>query len=175
MSFSFYTVDTKYCDYLRIYDDKIPYTMEKKSTRPFVGIIFAIKAFRYYAPLTSPKPKHLQMKNQVDFLKINDGKWGAINFNNMIPVNDFSLRKVELKPSLNDGRDMVAYKNLLMNQLSWCNSNRETILRQAEKLYYLIISGKAWESLSGRCCNFADDEVHCAEYCNLCICDNKWK
>ncbi|MBQ6503426.1 MAG: type III toxin-antitoxin system ToxN/AbiQ family toxin [Flexilinea sp.] len=37
MSFSFYTVDTKYCDYLRIYDDKIPYTMEKKSTRPFGG------------------------------------------------------------------------------------------------------------------------------------------
>lgn len=56
------------------------------------GILFTVNGFHYYAPLTSPKPKHLQMKNQIDFLKINQGQWGAINFNNMIPVPcNFSL------------------------------------------------------------------------------------
>lgn len=89
MRFSFYTVDPSYCDFLRQFDSKVPHTMDKKSSRPFVGIVFSIKDFNYYAPLTSPKPKHLHMSNQVDFLKINNGMWGAVNFNNMIPVNDF--------------------------------------------------------------------------------------
>ena len=82
MSFSFYCVEPSYCDYLREYDPKVPYTMDKKSTRPFIGIVLNINGFDYFAPLTSPKPKHLKMKNQIDFLKINNGIWGAINFNN---------------------------------------------------------------------------------------------
>jgi len=81
VSFSFYMADSDYCDYLRKKDPCVPYTMEHKSVRPFVGIVFLVGAFQYYAPLASPKPKHLQMKNQIDFLKINRGVWGAINFN----------------------------------------------------------------------------------------------
>jgi hypothetical protein len=34
------------------------------------------------------------MKNQLDFLKINGGLWGAINFNNMIPIQSPCLTKV---------------------------------------------------------------------------------
>lgn len=82
MSFSFYTVETEYCDYLRKVDPCVPYTMVQKSVRPFVGIVFSVNQFQYYAPLTSPKPKHLHMKNQIDFLKIKEGEWGAINLNN---------------------------------------------------------------------------------------------
>ena len=74
MNFSFYTVDPAYCDYLRKTDPRVPYTMDKKSIRPFVGIVLTVNDFHYYAPLTSPKPKHLHMKNQIDFLKINKGK-----------------------------------------------------------------------------------------------------
>lgn len=37
-------------------------------------------------PFSSPKDKHLKMKNGKDFRKINHGEYGAINFNNMIPV-----------------------------------------------------------------------------------------
>jgi len=29
----------------------------------------------------------IKMKNTVDFFKIDDGRLGAVNFNNMIPVN----------------------------------------------------------------------------------------
>lgn len=96
MSFFFYMVDSGYCDYLRKTDPCVPYTMDQKSIRPFVGIVFSLGRFQYYAPLTSPKPKHLHMKNQIDFLKINHGEWGAINFNNMIPVHTNSLTKVNL-------------------------------------------------------------------------------
>lgn len=138
--------------------------MDKKSSRPFVGIIFSIMDFKYYAPLTSPKPKHLHMSNQVDFLKINNGIWGAINFNNMIPVNDFSIKEISMRMDEDDTQDVVMYKQLLMNQLSWCNSHRDSILKQAEKLYNLIVNDKAWKSLSDRCCIFSEDEKRCKEY-----------
>ena len=138
--------------------------MDQKSIRPFVGIVFSINGFQYYAPLTSPKPKHLHMKNQVDFLKINRGEWGAVNFNNMIPVPSECLAKVQMKILDTDSAQETAYKNLLSNQLSWCNANRETILKQAQKLYQIITGGRAWGNLAGRCCNFALDEKHCKAY-----------
>ena len=164
MNFSFYMVDTAYCDYLRQSDPCVPYTMESKSVRPFVGIVFTVHNVHYYAPLTSPKSKHLHMKNQVDFLKINGGKWGAINFNNMIPVHPNSLKKVDMKILETDSPQDTAYNNLLSNQLSWCNSHQDTILKQANKLYCLIVDGKAWCTLKNRCCNFSLDETLCAAY-----------
>lgn len=78
MNLSFYTVSSSYCDFLRKTDSCVPYTMDSKSIRPFVGIVFSINGFQYYAPLTSPKKKHLHMKNQVDFLKIKGGAWGNL-------------------------------------------------------------------------------------------------
>lgn len=166
MNFSFYLVDADYCDYLRKSDPRVPYTMERKAIRPFVGIVFSVNHVHYYAPLTSPKPKHLRMKSQVDFLKIKNGEWGAINFNNMIPVHPGSLTKVNMKILETDSPEDKAYKNLLSNQLSWCNSHKESILKQAEKLYHLIVDGKAWDTLVSRCCNFALDETLCITFVN---------
>lgn len=39
-------------------------------------------------PLLSPKEKHKNMKNSIDFLKLDEEKQGKINFNNMIPILD---------------------------------------------------------------------------------------
>lgn len=164
MNFSFYTVTTAYCDFLRKADPRVPYTMDKKSIRPFVGIVFSVNGFHYYAPLTSPKPKHLHMKNQIDFLKIKDGEWGAINFNNMIPVPLQCLKKVEIRISETDTKSEINYMNLLSNQLSWCNSHKDTILRLVEKLYSTIVQGTAWGVLAERCCNFSLDEQQCLRY-----------
>ena len=161
MHFSFYIIDSDYCSFLRKADPCVPYTMDRKAGRPFIGIILSINSFHYYAPLTSPKPKHLHMKSQVDFLKIKNGEWGAINLNNMIPVPINSLKHVDIKISENDTAQDIAYKNLLSNQLSWCNSHKDIILKQADKLYHIIVDGKGWESLVNRCCNFALDEEQC--------------
>ncbi|HBA50828.1 MAG TPA: type III toxin-antitoxin system ToxN/AbiQ family toxin [Lachnospiraceae bacterium] len=164
MNLSFYLVDSAYCDFLRKSDPRVPYTMEHKSTRPFVGIVFTINNVRYYAPLSSPKPKHLQMKNQLDFLKINHGTWGVINFNNMIPVPSSCLTKVDLQIVSTDSEQDIAYKNLLSNQLSWCNSHKNAILTQAQKLYRIITQGKPWDKLAERCCNFSLNEQQCLLY-----------
>ena len=42
--------------------------------------------------------------------------------------------------------------------------HRAAILKQAEKLYYMITEGKAWENLADRCCNFSLDEKLCMEF-----------
>jgi len=50
----------------------------------------------YFAPLSSPKPKHLKIKSKLDFLKIDNGKLGAINFNNMLPFTENNIIKIDL-------------------------------------------------------------------------------
>ncbi len=154
MRLSFYTVNPEYCNYLRQYDARVPYNYDAKKNRPFVGIVYSLQDYQYYAPLTSPKPKHQTMKNQVDFLKIENGVYGAINFNNMIPVTQDQLQKADLTISPTDPKYERDYKNLLINQLSWCNANREVIINSASKLYALISMGKDYVQLQERCCNF---------------------
>ncbi len=44
MNFSFYKVNTAYCDHLRKFDPCVPYTMDQKSIRPFVGIVLKVGA-----------------------------------------------------------------------------------------------------------------------------------
>ena len=79
-----YHVSDTYIQYLKQFDERVPDNKNQK--RPYVGIVVEVGGVTYYAPLSSPKPKHLKMKNGKDFRKINKGVYGAINFNNMIPV-----------------------------------------------------------------------------------------
>ncbi len=82
-----YNIDRNYTDFLRKYDQRIPSEHDDHS-RPFIGILISNGNIDYVVSLTSPKPKHLKMKNNIDFLKIDGGKLGAINFNNMFPIID---------------------------------------------------------------------------------------
>lgn len=166
MRLSFFTVDPAYCDRLRKYDFRVPYTFDGKERRPFVGIVFQISSFNYYAPLSSPKPKHQRMKNQVDFLKIAGGVYGAINFNNMIPILPDKCQKIDIANMPINCEDDEKYKNLLINQISWCNSNIDNILNKAFKLYELITTNRAPEQLAKRCCNFILLENICYNYDN---------
>lgn len=77
-------VDSNYSDYLRKYDNKVSYNKTEKELRPFIGILFQIKSYDYFAPLSSPKSKHKNMKNTLDFFKIKDGELGAVNFTSKI-------------------------------------------------------------------------------------------
>ena len=50
-------VNSDYCDYLRKFDNKVAYNKNEKELRPFIGILFPIDTCKYFAPLSSPKPK----------------------------------------------------------------------------------------------------------------------
>ncbi len=163
---SFYVIDTAYCDFLRKWDPCVPYNMDKKANRPFVGILLEVNGAEYYAPLSSPKPKHQSMKNQVDFIKIDNGNYGVINLNNMIPVHKNSITAVNPVVQSGDSAADVAYKALLANQLTWCNAHRTEILDKAQKLYTRITTGRGYPQLIARCCNFTLDEQNLRFYCS---------
>jgi len=156
-------IDSTYCDYLRAFDNKVAYNKDKKELRPFVGVLFTIKDCEYFAPLASPKPKHLKMRNTIDFFKIEDGKLGAVNFNNMIPVNQNNYELIDLdKYTIID--EEIKYQKLLKEQLLWLNENFKTLKNKSFKLYDLYNKGKLSKNIADRCCNFKLLEEKCAEY-----------
>ena len=54
-----YKVDINYCNYLHYYEPKIPYIEDEKENRPFIGVVLNVNGKNFFAPLTSPKKKHL--------------------------------------------------------------------------------------------------------------------
>lgn len=157
------TIDIKYCDYLRKFDDKVVYNMANKSNRPFIGILFNIGDIEYFAPLSSPKPKHLKMKNKIDFFKIKNGELGAVNFNNMIPVTKENYTVLNLNE--NTGKiEKDKYLKLLLEQLKWLNENIYQVSENSFKLYNLYNDNKLPEVIRKRCCNFKMLESKCIEY-----------
>ena len=164
-NFKIVRVNSSYCDYLRKFDNKVVYNKNEKELRPFVGILFQIESFEYFAPLSSPKPKHKEMKNTIDFLKIKDGQLGAINFNNMIPVSADNYSLIDLnKKTVNKAE--VKYQNLLNQQLKWLNKHYHQVKDKSFKLYTLYNRGKLTTAIRERCCNFKLLEEKCEMYKN---------
>ena len=156
-------LDTDYCNYLREFDEKVPYNYNEKELRPFIGVLFTIDSLMYFAPLSSPKPKHQKLKSKLDFLKIDNGKLGAINFNNMLPVTDKNIIKLDLdKECLTKSEEK--YTKLLKEQIYWLNRNDEKLFLRSKKLYDKYINGTLDKNIAKRCCNFKLLEVKCREY-----------
>ena len=160
----FYTVTEEYMIYLKKYDEKVMDNRGIKNKRPYIGVLFEIDRKKYLAPLSSPKPKHLTMKNSLDFVKINQGEFGVINLNNMFPV----VEEVITEKNINLEKDNK-YKELLVNQLDWCNKmeNRDNIYRKAEKLYNEILNRREQSRFWNRCCNFSLLEEKAIEFISL--------
>ena len=156
-------VDSNYCDYLRKYDNKVSYNKNEKELRPFIGILFQIDTCKYFAPLSSPKAKHKNMKNTVDFLKIKNGELGAVNFNNMIPVKEDNYILIDLNKE-NFNIEEIKYQKLLKEQLNWLNENYNQVKNKSFKLYQLYNNEKLPQNIKARCCNFKLLEKKCKEY-----------
>ena len=156
-------LDYNYCDYLRQFDNKVPYNKDKKELRPFIGVLFEVNNCKYFAPLSSPKPKHKTMKTTLDFMKIDNGNLGAINFNNMLPVTDKNIIKLDLdKECFNKQEEK--YTKMLKEQLFWLNRNDDKLYGRSKKLYDKYINGTLNENIAKRCCNFKLLETICADY-----------
>lgn len=165
-----YEIDMKYVRDLSNADDKVMSCSPQsgKEHRPFVGIIVVCEDKNYCVPLTSPKAKHKNMKNDLDFSKILDknGKnIGALNFNNMIPVDNSVISVININPNVNDNPKEKSYKELLNNQLDWCNDNIDNIIKKANKLYrFVTITPEKSRNLVRRCCDFKKLEAVLQKY-----------
>lgn len=157
-----YLIDMKYIRNLAHADDNVMSISPQtgKSTRPFVGVVVICDEKQYCIPLSSPKPKHNKMANDVDFMKLLDGDRiiGVLNFNNMIPVNDSVISRIDIRPDAHDIPSTAHYKRLMAKQLTFCQKNRDVIIKKANKLYQLITSGMANHLLIKRCCDFSSLE-----------------
>jgi len=121
--------------------------------RPFIGILLEINDIKYFAPLSSPKEKYLKMKSKLDFLRIDGGKLGAINFNNMISVKDYNIIKLDLDNDVFNDSERK-YIKLLKEQIYWLNRNNEKLYSRAILLYDSYNKGILDEKIADRCCNF---------------------
>ncbi len=155
-----YILDTKYINYLRKYDERVPYN--KNNTRPYVGVVLRHNNFNYFAPLASPKEKHIKISNKaIDVFKIKNGKLGVININNMIPTPVECL--TELLPNVKD----IKYKNLLEDQLTFINNNKQKLFYKINFFYSEYQRNFLNENIMKRCCNFNLLEKKCLEYQKL--------
>ena len=146
-----YNIKNDYIQFLRTFDTKIEENKNEK--RPYVGVVLQIGSIEYYAPLTSPKPKHKNMKNSKDFRKIENGKYGAINFCNMIPVP----RNALIWKDINNEPDLQ-YRRLLQNQYKALKADWNAIQKTAENLRNLIVTpddklGEFDRKVKSRCCD----------------------
>ena len=151
LKFKLVRVDTKYCDYLRSFDNKVAYNKNEKELRPFVGILFTIGDCEYFVPLFSPKLKHLKMKNTIDFFKIKNGKLVAINFNNMIPVTKYNYKIIYLNKKVLTLKEKK-YQELSKDQLNWLNENYIQVKNKSSKLFQL-------PSLCKTCLHFSGNKI----------------
>ena len=153
-----YFMDMKYIRDLHKVDDRVQSVSPQihKSNRPFVGIVVICDEHKYCVPLDSAKEKHKTQKNDVDFTRIFDGEKliSVLNFNNIIPVDDIYITKIDLKPSPKDNSAQANYKKLCIKEIEWCRKNQEAIVKKANKLYYLVQKPNCSSMLKKRCNDF---------------------
>ncbi len=147
----FYHLKDDYIQFLRTYDSKV--AVNKNESRPYVGVVLDVDGIKYYAPFSSPKPKHLHMRNTVDFRKIAGGRYGAINFNNMIPVPEAALLPISIR-----NEPDVNYRRILQNQYTAIMDDIPGIQRTAENLRNLLMKedqklSDYEKKVKSRCCD----------------------
>lgn len=150
-----YRVTEEYIAFLHGADHRVQ--LNKGERRPYVGIVLTVNENDYFVPMESPKPNHLNIKSGIHLMRIAGGKYGLLGFNNMIPVRAEAL----ISFNINDEED--TYRELLRNQITWCNDHREEILTHAEKTYKTVIGGKSVFHLK-ICCDFQELEKAAKRY-----------
>lgn len=155
-----YTVNMKLIRNMHNQGDDHVYSVSPqtgKSARPFVGIIVVCNERQYCVPLSSPKQKHKSMTNSIDFHRIEDSRGkliGVLDFNSMIPVRPDVVQKIDVRISPNDNASTKHYKNLLLDQIAFCQQNQDTLVKKANILYTLVTTRKAKKALRDRCLNW---------------------
>jgi hypothetical protein len=141
-----YIINDKYILYLSSFDSRIYHN--KNGKRPYLGIVIDLKDIKYFVPMVSPKKKHKKMKNNLDFHKIEGGKYGALNFNAMIPVGNEDY-------NLMDFSSLEKYRVTQMNdQLKWFQLNKDLIIQKANNIRHRFLNNSLPKPIKERCLNF---------------------
>ena len=155
-----YYIDEKYINYLRQYDKNVAYN--KNTTRPYIGIVYTYNNYNYFAPLSSPKPKHKKINPKaIDIYKIKDGELGVVNINNMIPTPIEEL--TEVLPTIKD----IKYKKMLEQQLTYLNNHKKDLFKKIILFQNMYRKVHLNPNIVERCCQFLLLEEKCSEYTKI--------
>lgn len=151
----FYHVAEKYINYLHSIDHRVQYN--KGQSRPYIGVVLCVNNHKYFVPLESPKPNHVNIKSGGSVIKLDNGNLGIMGINNMIPIVDECLLNFNIEEEADE-----KYKKLLYNQLSYCNKNYDIIQKRALTVYNKYNSGNSFYLKV--CCNFKKLEKASLKY-----------
>lgn len=151
-----YRIDDKYIYYLKGSDSRVQNNKNKR--RPYVGIVLIVSNYRYFVPMESPKPNHVNIKTGSHIMKLDNGKLGLLGFNNMIPVHDSALISFDI-----DNETDEKYAELLRRQISYINRRKADVLNNASRTYFRATAGNN-VFLSKICCDFKRLEKACEHY-----------
>ncbi len=130
----FYYIDTKYLEYLSKFQKHIWSNDYDGVLRPYIGIVFEINDFKYYAPLSSFRPnKYGRTFERIDLkiIKVRGRELAFLQLNNMIPVTTNLIELVKI-----DSHDKK-YQDLLNAELADIRSRTDKILKDAKRVYNL--------------------------------------
>lgn len=153
-----YRVKDGYIRYLNSRDNRVQYN--KNARRPYVGVVFKFGSFKYFVPMESPKPNHVNIKSGKHILKLKNGEYGLLGFNNMIPVHTDALIEFDINTETDE-----KYKRLLQRQIATCNRMKADILNHAQMTYFDVVNNKN-KFLIGISCDFKKLEKACKAYKN---------
>lgn len=144
-----YRIDIEYIKYLYSFDNRVQYNPNREEEysqkRPYLGIVLNINDFNYFVPLEHPRISHQKMKNNIYILKIHNGKYGILGFNNMIPVRNEQLINFDIN------KEKIKYKQILISQYHFCNKHIKEIKNKAEETYNRSQKNLFLKKV---CCNF---------------------
>ena len=164
-----YVVDKEYIDELTKVDNKVGYVEYGERLKLHVGILIQVNGYNYYVPISSPKPKHYKMANNLDFHKLigeaDDFLYAVVNLNNMIPVpnncvTQLKYNNIEAFRRFSSEKEKNDYIYLLQIEKQIIDSIEAALQKKAEKLYHKCINNPD-SFLAKRCCDFKKLENVC--------------
>jgi len=164
-----YSIDEGYLTYLRGIEGRIPYIdYGSDKFKPFFGALFEIGDLVYLTQVSSPKPRHNRMGENVDFFKLYRGTRlvSVVNLNYMFPVPKNMLIKVnygKIDEFLEfDSEESKSYYIGLL-KLELREIKRKDINIKAQELYAFKYVHPE-DNVSKRCFDFKMLEVKAVEY-----------
>ena len=143
-------IEANYIHHLR---SKVPMVFDSKDStsqhgRHYIGVVFEMNNFQYFAPLSSPKQSDylpdgslrpsfftiIRMGTATDFL-------GSIRLSAMIPVPLSQIIKIDIAKEKDPH-----YRKLLVKQIAWIRSNESMIMQYAKNTHQFKKSKRLKES-----------------------------
>jgi hypothetical protein len=162
-------IDDRYTDFLQENGDtRVSKNINNTYQRPYLGVLFELEGFKYFAPLTtSSKGKKLKdnpKDENITFYPIAECKYGGINLNNMIPLVEGVSREIDLEINNKDFQREINKKVQLLNIKRALKYEGGYLIAKAVNLYSLKTTGKLYSNYDQVTCDFKALEIAAAQY-----------